>query len=113
MQTCGHCGRKANVIEAWASGVKLCHPNTGLDCYRLVTVYGETVGDRLPGEKLDGAPNPIAAFPADEIIAALRDVHRPFFRLGGYGEEDRWVCNHCIGPQAWPCLTARILGETK
>ncbi len=38
----------------------LCHPDTGLDCYRLVTVYGEPIGARKPGRELDGAVPPYA-----------------------------------------------------
>jgi len=38
---CAHCGRPtrgfASMDEAW-----LCHPDDGLDCYRLVTVYHHT-----------------------------------------------------------------------
>jgi transcriptional regulator with XRE-family HTH domain len=36
---CGHCGGS---LRGYASlgDVKLCHPDDGMDCYRLVTVYG-------------------------------------------------------------------------
>lgn len=38
-RTCGHCGERmrgyASFRNKW-----LCHPDDGLDCYRLVTVYG-------------------------------------------------------------------------
>lgn len=48
-KTCAHCGKR---FEAGGSlfreGVDypLCHPDEGLDCYRLVTVYGERIGCR-------------------------------------------------------------------
>ena len=35
---CGHCG-KPPVGFAQANNVSLCHPDVGLDCYALVTVY--------------------------------------------------------------------------
>jgi transcriptional regulator with XRE-family HTH domain len=36
---CGHCGEpQRGYASLW--GIPLCHPNEGLDCYRLVTVYG-------------------------------------------------------------------------
>lgn len=40
--TCAHC---ANERRGYASvGVQpLCHPDAGMDCYRLVTVYGCTM----------------------------------------------------------------------
>lgn len=58
MTSCGHCGSDREV-HGWANGVPLCHPNAGLDCYRLVTVYREPVGYRLPGGPLDGKRDPI------------------------------------------------------
>lgn len=36
---CGHCGEpQRGYASLW--GIPLCHPDEGLDCYRLVTVYG-------------------------------------------------------------------------
>lgn len=52
---CAHCGRQLPPHEGgwvrkegWREGVDLCHPdNPALpDCYHLVTVYNETVGER-------------------------------------------------------------------
>jgi hypothetical protein len=43
MKSCSHCGGELRgFASAWQSGEPerfLCHPDTGLDCYRLVTVY--------------------------------------------------------------------------
>jgi hypothetical protein len=49
MVTCAHCGARTRDWEGgWASveGQPVCHPNTSdrLDCYRLVTVYGQKLG---------------------------------------------------------------------
>lgn len=52
MKVCAHCGRRFRVGGSiFTGGVEypLCHPDDGLDCYRLVTVYGETIGARLNG----------------------------------------------------------------
>jgi hypothetical protein len=56
---CAHCGRIcgdfdggfAAVSDADASIVQVCHPNVigRPDCYRLITVYHEKLGARLPG----------------------------------------------------------------
>jgi hypothetical protein len=35
---CGHCGKIARGY-AKVDDVQLCHPDEGMDCYRLVTVY--------------------------------------------------------------------------
>lgn len=40
---CGHCKRPMRGF-AMADGVYLCHPDVGMDCYHLVTVYGHEVG---------------------------------------------------------------------
>lgn len=60
MKTCGHCGAEfrygggiSRGSEPW---VDLCHPDVGMDCYRLVTIYDEPIGARLPGGPLDGKP---------------------------------------------------------
>ena len=44
--TCGHCGqRQLGALNhydrggATADGTPLCHPDFGMECYRLVTVY--------------------------------------------------------------------------
>lgn len=39
MGECGHCDGEVRGF-ARAQGKDLCHPDSGLDCYRLVTVYG-------------------------------------------------------------------------
>lgn len=49
---CAHCGR-ADVVCGTAQGVPLCHSGDGLDCYRLVTIYGERVGTRLPSAAVE------------------------------------------------------------
>ncbi|ORA02131.1 hypothetical protein BST17_24790 [Mycolicibacterium bacteremicum] len=50
----------------------------------------------------------LAIAAASEALAPLRDIHRPFTR--DYpGGDNRTVCNHCLGPVDWPCLTARYL----
>lgn len=38
---CGHCGGPLRGYGS-AGGVKLCHPDNGLDCYSLVTLSGHT-----------------------------------------------------------------------
>lgn len=51
---CAHCG---NEQQGYASvhkgGVNypLCHPDEGLDCYHLVTVYHEPIGSRKEGRR--------------------------------------------------------------
>lgn len=55
---CAHCGTLA-FFAGFLNDAPLCHPNQGLDCYRLVTVYREPIGARLPGQPLHGAPDPI------------------------------------------------------
>jgi hypothetical protein len=50
---CAHCG---NQVRGYAitQGQRVCHTGTvpaqsePLDCYRLVTVYGEELGSRMP-----------------------------------------------------------------
>lgn len=59
---CAHCGRQLERFEASVSVVRLgsgdaprelwvCHPDDTalLDCYRLITVYNELVGQRKVG----------------------------------------------------------------
>lgn len=55
---CGHCG---GLLLGWAmmNDTYLCHPDVGMDCYRLVTVYREPIGARLPDGELHGKPRPI------------------------------------------------------
>lgn len=57
-RACAHCGK---IGEAYGqlNSSPLCHPNVGMDCYRLVTIYGEEIGARLPGGRLDYMPTPI------------------------------------------------------
>lgn len=38
MNTCSHCGLLA-LGYSTVDGDVLCHPDTGMDCYKLVTVY--------------------------------------------------------------------------
>lgn len=48
-KACAHCGKRFEVGGSlFRDGVdySLCHPDEGLDCYRLVTVYGEEIGSR-------------------------------------------------------------------
>lgn len=50
---CGHCGRP-RIGLGWVGDVRVCHTGTlppqddPIDCYRLVTVYGEPLGSRIP-----------------------------------------------------------------
>lgn len=37
-EICAHCGREVSGYAA-VNGQQLCHPDYGLDCYRLVTIY--------------------------------------------------------------------------
>jgi hypothetical protein len=56
---CAHCGRPGPMHASLMRGGRnhpLCHPNDGLDCLRLVTIYGEPIGARKPGCELDGEP---------------------------------------------------------
>lgn len=39
MLTCKHCGGRQRGY-ATVGDAKVCHPDDGMDCYRLVTVYG-------------------------------------------------------------------------
>lgn len=45
---------------------------------------------------------------AREALASIRELHRPFQRVDYPGADGRTVCNHCLGPTDWPCLTARL-----
>jgi hypothetical protein len=56
---CAHCGEQARGYARDAEGRRLCHADTGPDCYRRVTVYGETVGIL------------IGAFPVPEGVGSL------------------------------------------
>ncbi|KLO31900.1 hypothetical protein ABW16_01845 [Mycolicibacter heraklionensis] len=57
------------------------------------------------GRQIPMPPDLIVA--AREALTPIRELHRPFTRdyLGGDG---RTVCDHCLGPVDWPCLTARF-----
>lgn len=49
MRNCDHCGREQRgYAHLYREGKNhaLCHPDEGLDCYRLVTMYGEPLGIR-------------------------------------------------------------------
>lgn len=39
MTTCEHCGGQRQGYGV-IKGKKVCHPDVGMDCYHLVTVYG-------------------------------------------------------------------------
>lgn len=57
-----------------------------------------------------GAAEDIAERAAREALAPLRDIHRPYDRPVSYGStETTRVCSQCLGPQSWPCLTARLV----
>lgn len=46
---CDHCGKPQRGSAGMSRGGEdyvLCHPDDGLDCYHLVTVYGEPIGSR-------------------------------------------------------------------
>lgn len=50
MYSCAHCGtrfRYGGFLHRDGVTYPLCHPNEGLDCYRLVTVYDEEIGSRM------------------------------------------------------------------
>ena len=64
---CHHCGRSGQTYGR-LSNHPLCHPNVGMDCYRLVTVYHEPLGARLPGAHLYGKPTPITDNPHRRLI---------------------------------------------
>lgn len=47
---CAHCGKAArgfaSVTGSKGESLRVCHPDEGLDCYHLVTVYNEPLGLR-------------------------------------------------------------------
>ena len=45
--TCGHCGLPV-VGYGTAHDAKLCHPDFGLDCYHLVTLYHHQMPCDIP-----------------------------------------------------------------
>lgn len=59
-QTCGHCGRVQDGYAA-VGNVPLCHPDTGMDCFKLVTLYGHGAPcgmckpDTRPSDQAGGA----------------------------------------------------------
>lgn len=57
-RSCAHCGRTGHCF-AQVNKYPLCHPNEGMDCYRLVTIYDEPIGARKPGGELYGKRTPI------------------------------------------------------
>ena len=69
---------------------------------------------RIENDELTYAPerakDMIAA--AREALAPIREMHRPFQRVDYPGADGRTVCNHCLGPTDWPCLTARLCYTT-
>lgn len=88
---CDHCGTERPVLEfagQWVSGSRssyLCHPNEGLDCYRLVTVYGEKVGFRKSNPD---APEVIPSkIPFDGLFPSGQPSVIPVS-----------VCLYCFGP---------------
>lgn len=67
---CGHCQRPMRGMAS-AGSTWLCHPDDGMDCYRLVTLYGH----RVPCERLDADR---AYFEAvDELVATLNETEEP------------------------------------
>lgn len=50
MKSCAHCGRKLPTLEGSIGRDWICHPDDPhlLDCYRLITVYHEKMGSRMP-----------------------------------------------------------------
>lgn len=54
-KSCAHCGKRFEVGGSLHTGgveYPLCHPDEGLDCYHLVTVYGEEIGSRKGNSEL-------------------------------------------------------------
>lgn len=80
---CGHCGRGG--ATAWAEGVPLCHTdNPALpDCYRRVTVWGETVGVLLGLEVKPGGLAGIS--PETDAFLGLTALSE---ELGLYAEDE-------------------------
>lgn len=69
---CAHCGRPGPMHASLLRGGRtfpLCHPDDGLDCYRLVTVYGEPIGSRKPGREDHGAPDPSRPYASGGLLA--------------------------------------------
>ena len=59
---CAHCGKTGIALRGGINGARVCHTlwKDGAplaeqdDCYRLVTVYGEPLGLRIPAGVTDG-----------------------------------------------------------
>lgn len=83
---CAHCGRPGPMHASLLRGGRtfpLCHPDDGLDCYRLVTVYSEPIGARKPGRELDGAPDPSRPSPNAGILMPTYVEHFGPYAVGG------------------------------
>ena len=63
--------------------------------------------------KLEETAWAIAVAAAREALAPIRELHRPHDRTKPPYHNPRdphtIVCNHCLGPIDWPCLTARLI----
>lgn len=47
---------------------------------------------------------------AREALRPIRELHRPFDRpISWANTQTERVCNHCLGPVAWPCATAYLV----
>jgi len=45
---------------------------------------------------------------AREALKPIRELHRRYATNDPRSPYDV-VCNHCLGPKQWPCLTARLV----
>jgi len=92
-QTCGHCLKPARGY-ARAEGARLCHPDEGLDCYRLVTVYGHSVpcGDCSPAgaAAFTLPPTPELSFVFEFDVCGGLDVDEPGPAHCGSDVPHRW-----------------------
>lgn len=55
MTDCAHCVRPQRGYAA-VNSHPLCHPDEGLDCYRLVTIYGHEMPCRTCQNRLNSDP---------------------------------------------------------
>jgi hypothetical protein len=91
---CAHCGRKLELNAGFGmvKGETVCHPSIpdGPDCYRLITVYYEAIGSRMPvpvpGEKTcepDEAEVEELRRYQDRAEAKIRELAREVADLSG------------------------------
>jgi hypothetical protein len=64
---CGHCQRPIRGMGS-VGGTFLCHPDDGMDCYRLVTLYGHP----MPCDRLDADRRYFES--VDDLVATLEDT---------------------------------------